>query len=93
MSKRIVHTSLHAGELVSERTARRANAHARAVAVPAARQTPAPAMSAAVGDRRDPPRPTGDVQILRRWSVAALIASAPRPRAQSTGSARAAIMT
>ena len=30
--------------------------------------------------RRDTPSPAGEAKILRRWSVAALIASAPRSR-------------
>jgi len=78
MSTRTIHTPFHAGDLISERTARRARAHPRTVAAPDAAPAPAPATDAA---RRDTPSPAGDARILRRWSVAALIASAPRPRA------------
>ena len=98
MSKRTVHTSRHAGDVVSERTARRASVHPRTVTVPHAPPTPAPSPATSADDnaRRDTPSPNGDAQILRRWSVAALIASAPRrahraQRAQSTGSAGAAM--
>jgi hypothetical protein len=80
MSTRTVHTPFHAGDLISKRTARRARAHPRTVAVPDAAAAPAPATNAGLAARRDTPSPAGEAKILRRWSVAALIASAPRSR-------------
>jgi hypothetical protein len=81
MSTHTVHSSFHAGvDVISGRAGRRATAHPRTIATPdtaAAPTHPAnPAHTACPGSLS----PAGDPQILRRWSVAGLIASAPRPR-------------
>ena len=90
MSTRTVHTPFHPSDLISDRSARRASAHRRTVALPDAAPVSnatsaldarsAPATNAAVTAHRDTPSPAGEARILRRWSVAALIASAPRPQ-------------
>ena len=77
MSTRTIHASFRSGDLISERAARRVMAHRRPV-VPleptaALGAPPSPALAA----RELTPRPaaTGP-KILRRWSVAELIARA-----------------
>ena len=59
MSKRTVHTPFHAGELVSERTAA-GLMHSLRSGRARRPKTPAPATSAGLADRPDPPSPTGE---------------------------------
>lgn len=80
MSTQTVHSPFHASGLTSGRTGRRVTAHPRTIGASdtaAARTGPASPSQAARPSRL---RPADEPQILRRWSVAGLIASAPRPR-------------
>ena len=72
MSTRIINTPFHSGDLLSERAARRVTAHRRPVVAP---EAVAPSGG----------RPGTGPKILRRWSVAELIArAAAGPPVQST---------
>lgn len=75
MSICTIHTPFRNGDLTSERAARRRVAHLR----PAARND-VPTSLAGPADRAASHPADGTSQILRRWSIAELIAAATWPR-------------
>ena len=77
MNTHTFHAPFNPRDLISERAARRAAAHQRTVAAKAAVATPAEAADTA---RQDSSGSAGNPQILRRWSVAKLVAAATWPR-------------
>ncbi len=74
MSTCTIHPPFRVGDLISERAARRSVAHQR----PAARND-SPTSLAGSADR-DTSSPVAKPQILRRWSIAELIAAATWPQ-------------
>jgi hypothetical protein len=77
MNTCLFHTPFNTGDPISARTARRAAAHPRPV------ESTDLAMTLAAADdagSRNGPAPAPVAQILRRWSVAELIASATWPQ-------------
>jgi hypothetical protein len=80
MSRLTIHTPFQSGDMISERAARRVAAHPRAAAAPAPEVTPARPVNTAPAARQPTPTPppsqTNGARILRRWSVAELIARA-----------------
>jgi len=81
MSTRTTNSQYHSGDRISERAARRAVAHYGGTV---SKRAPAPAVDPANvidNDRRDTHGSAGDVRVLRRWSVADLIAAATWGRA------------
>ena len=76
MSRHTIHTPGRSGDLVTERAARRISAHPRAATASAG----APAAPVSPAPSAQPPIPTATqasgARILRRWSVAELIARA-----------------
>ena len=77
MSTHTFHTPFNPRDLISERSARRAAAHSRAAANKAVAATAAEGADTA---RTDATSTAGNPQILRRWSVAKLVAAATWPR-------------
>jgi hypothetical protein len=77
MSTHTFHAPFNPRDLISERAARRAAAHLRTAASQDAAATPA---NASDGTRRDSTNTAENPQILRRWSVAELVAAAAWPR-------------
>ena len=76
MSTRIVHTPSRGGDLISERVARRATAHRRPRVAPEPAAAPGAPASPAVAVAEPTATPAPAAKILRRWSVAELIARA-----------------
>jgi len=82
MSTHTFHTPFNPRHLISERSARRAAAHPRAVAAPDAAAAPAEAAPTEIAPTagNDSASSAGNPQILRRWSVTQLVAAATWPR-------------
>ena len=77
MSTHTVHVPFNPRDLISERAARRAAAHPRTPAATGGAATPTEAADTARQAKSDS---AGNPQILRRWSVAKLVAAAKWPR-------------
>ena len=76
MSTHTFHAPFNPRDLISERAARRAAAHPRTIAAMRPAATPDGAAEAADAARQDNSSSAGNAQILRRWSVAELVAAA-----------------
>ena len=74
MSTCTIHMPFPVGDLISERTVRRSAAHQS----PAARNHAPTSLAGPAA--RDTSAPAADSQVLRRWSIAELIAAATWPR-------------
>jgi hypothetical protein len=81
MSAHTFHAPFNSRDLISERAARRAAAHPRTVVAKDAAAPPADPVVNTVGTVREVGSSSaGSPQILRRWSVAKLVAAATWPR-------------